>query len=42
MIRKDGGDTKKKKQKKGPHLILVGKIGKSGQIRKVHLEDQEN
>ena len=31
-----------KKKKKGPHLILVGKLGKFSQIRKVHLEDQEN
>ena len=30
------------KKKKGPHLILVGKLGKVSQIRKVHLENQEN
>ena len=33
---------KKKKEKKGPHLILVRKLGKFSQIRKVQLEDQEN
>ena len=33
---------KKKEKKKGPHLILVRKLGKFSQIRKVHLEDQEN
>ena len=41
-IRKVGGETKKKEKKKGPHLILVGKLGKLSQIRKVHLEDKEN
>ena len=29
-------------KKKSPHLILVRKLGKFSQIRKVHLEDQEN
>ena len=29
----------KKIRKKGPHLILVGKLGKFSQFRKVHLED---
>jgi len=32
-IRKVGGETKKKE---GPHFILVGKLGKLSQIRKVH------
>ena len=27
---------KKKKKKKGPHLILVGKLGKLSQIRKIY------
>ena len=31
-IRKVRGET----EKKGPHLILVGKLGKFGEIRKVH------
>ena len=35
-IRKVRGETKKKEEKKGPHLILVGKLGKFGEIRKVH------
>ena len=26
-------------EKKGPHLILVGKLGKFSHIRKVHLAD---
>ena len=33
---------RKKRKEKGPHLILVGKLGKFDHIRKVHLEDQEN
>ena len=36
-IRKVRGEAKIKK--KGRHLILVGKLGKFGEIRKVHLED---
>ena len=35
-IRKVGGETEKKEEKKGPHLILVGKLGKLSQIRKIH------
>ena len=35
-IRKVGGETKKRKKKKGPHLILAGKLGKLIQIRKIH------
>ena len=37
-IRKVGGETQKnKKQKKqGPHLNLVGKLGKLSQVGKVH------
>ena len=30
------------KKKKGPHLILVGKLGKFDHIRKVHQANQEN
>ena len=29
------------KREKSPHLILVGKLGKLGQIRKVHLKNLE-
>ena len=32
----------KKRKKKSPHLALVRKFGKFGQIRKVYLEDKEN
>ena len=32
---------KEKIKKKGPHLILVGKLGKLGPIRKIHWVNQE-
>ena len=35
-IRKVRGETLKKRNKRGPHLILVGKLGKFNHIRKVY------
>ena len=34
-------EEEKEKEKKGPYLILVGKLGKLIQIRKVHWVNQE-